>query len=905
MPQPSRILPLLLLPLTLQACGSGDPLPPEAEHSVTVAVTTTGEDPDPDGYQVTVGSETLELGESGSVVFDALPSGSYEVTITGVAPNCSVAGGATVPVSVADGRGARVDFVVECASVLATGAFTDVTCPGLTMASASALPLAVLDMGSVPDELEDPLYAYVTWSGGDDRSVSVVDRAEDGSIALVAPYHPSGSLDGGEVSIRVAGGTRACPAVSLEVEALPEAPGELEAVVGLLQDVVEIQAGLVGTTVDELRSLDGSVLPGAQMVPLLIAQSILDHPDNSDSLQDLVDGTASFLDGATVAEADRIVAGTGIRSELEALVADLQTSSQAAAPARIDALDCLVTEIDQAQELHDCMELSTSAAFRLSGASAEVLGRISFAAGVAGAVPHPAMRVGSAAVGGIIFAFQKLREGTANLLPSELVSMELEADPLVFLEDEPGPGTWSATVGAASQGWELDRSVLETLAQVAGASGAYRDWLERFVPDRAFDLAGIVVNEVVGRAIGASGDVMVLYIPPETYGPIDVSPVDWTDRNIVPEVAIVGDGHNGYQPSEPGTSVLSVRTEDGMFGGQQITAQQELEVRAIQMFITPDDVTLAPSQVDTFEVTVVDALHPDSVEIHPDVTLQGSAVISYDGDGKHSVIYTAPAQPDPNSTDLLVVRHTARGGARAGGDPLTSDAVIHFPELDLQGLGCTDPGEEVRLRWTVTGLDDPALDWSASAGDVDDNGVFTAPDQEGEVTISVTLADNPAIGDQITVQVGGCSCQGAINVGGSSTTVTGLRFYLSADLSGVQAFDWAGENFSQGTFGFGTDPIASQVIPFGSTGSYEALTSGAINGVTYLNPEDPGDPVVPPLSLSVDENTGTVFAGSVAGSVRIASGPDWETVSLSMTFRIEADPTLSDDDLKVCEVPVG
>jgi hypothetical protein len=214
--------------------------------------------------------------------------------------------------------------------------------------------------------------------------------------------------------------------------------------------------------------------------------------------------------------------------------------------------------------------------------------------------------------------------------------------------------------------------------------------------------------------------------------------------------------------------------------------------------------------------------------------------------------------------------------------------------------------QQVELRVELVGFDSStALVWTPSAGSVDENRVFTAPDQAGTVTITVAVEDRPEFQDSIEIPIGGCSCQASINVGGEAVSTIRMDYTLSGDLSGIQAFGWRGEGLASATFGFGSDPFNSAVIPFGFAADTEALVSGQTNTVQFFNPLDPNDPQVSPLTLVVDEASGAVFAGTVSGAVRVPDDPEPYTTNLTLTFRIEADPFLSDDDVKRCEVTVN
>ena len=77
--------------------------------SVTVTTSTSGGTPDSNGYTVTVtGGGSKAIGTNDSVTFQNLVTGSHTVTLSGIQSNCSVSGGASRPVTVNTGPGARL-----------------------------------------------------------------------------------------------------------------------------------------------------------------------------------------------------------------------------------------------------------------------------------------------------------------------------------------------------------------------------------------------------------------------------------------------------------------------------------------------------------------------------------------------------------------------------------------------------------------------------------------------------------------------------------------------------------------------------------------------------------------------------------------------------------------------------
>src|SRR5439155_9920091 len=85
--------------------------------SLTVSTTTTGGTPDPNGYTVSVnggGGGSQHINTDGSVTFSDLAAGSHTVTLSGIAPNCSVSGGTQHTVNVPAGSSTSTSFSIDC-----------------------------------------------------------------------------------------------------------------------------------------------------------------------------------------------------------------------------------------------------------------------------------------------------------------------------------------------------------------------------------------------------------------------------------------------------------------------------------------------------------------------------------------------------------------------------------------------------------------------------------------------------------------------------------------------------------------------------------------------------------------------------------------------------------------------
>lgn len=267
--------------------------------------------------------------------------------------------------------------------------------------------------------------------------------------------------------------------------------------------------------------------------------------------------------------------------------------------------------------------------------------------------------------------------------------------------------------------------------------------------------------------------------------------------------------------------------------------------------------------------------------------------------------YTAPDVPDAAHPDLLVVRDTASTGARGYSDVDRLDiATIRFGGLHIDAVWtCLEPGETLRLGATVAGDDNPDINWSVTAGTIDSDGFFTAPAEAQVVEITAEYAANPNLKDSIEFQVGGCSCQVTMNVGGQDSGMISGNFILTDDLSGVKQISSSSElGPNQSGMTLLWFDVALGTIPVDATGTYDVeAAAGQHLGSAWNNPDIINDDIENRLVVSITENDGgNVLSGSVSGVVAVSPGP--ELRSFSATFHIEADPVFSTATNRVCYV---
>src|SRR6266568_7251520 len=96
---------------------------PPPSGSLRVTTSTSGDNPDTDGYTTTVDgttSQSIASNSSTGVTFTGLSVSSHTVELTGVAANCTVSGGASHTVNVTAGQTTTEPFSISCTATTGT-----------------------------------------------------------------------------------------------------------------------------------------------------------------------------------------------------------------------------------------------------------------------------------------------------------------------------------------------------------------------------------------------------------------------------------------------------------------------------------------------------------------------------------------------------------------------------------------------------------------------------------------------------------------------------------------------------------------------------------------------------------------------------------------------------------------
>jgi PKD repeat protein len=152
--------------------------PPTTTGDLTVATTTGGASPDPDGYTVTVDAGANQhVPPTGNVTFQALPSGNHAVVLTDVAGNCTVTGGPSRTVDVPPAGSRTVSFSIDCPTPTpTTGDLTVTTTTGGTGSDPNGYTLSV-DGATQPIAMNDT--RTITGLLAGNHSVGLLDVASN------------------------------------------------------------------------------------------------------------------------------------------------------------------------------------------------------------------------------------------------------------------------------------------------------------------------------------------------------------------------------------------------------------------------------------------------------------------------------------------------------------------------------------------------------------------------------------------------------------------------------------------------------------------------------------------------------------------------------------------------------
>ncbi len=244
---------------------------------------------------------------------------------------------------------------------------------------------------------------------------------------------------------------------------------------------------------------------------------------------------------------------------------------------------------------------------------------------------------------------------------------------------------------------------------------------------------------------------------------------------------------------------------------------------------------------------------------------------------------------------------------RTGSMFITADPVIVdvFPRNV-----CLSGGETQQYEAIHPVLGTPVdVEWSASSGSINSDGLYTAASSSGSATVTATSTEDPDVSDSVQVTLGSCICSWSAAVKGdpfASDSFFGDQGGINVSLNDARTAYESVWIFDDTT---SVEVTFSESIPVGGSGPLMRSTGdpggGLISGQGYLGVDIQTEQPLPPHEIQITEReplsggdgTSVALAGRVTGLVQgskfglpLEDQPppaDW-VIEFKGTFRPEA-----------------
>lgn len=375
----------------------------------------------------------------------------------------------------------------------------------------------------------------------------------------------------------------------------------------------------------------------------------------------------------------------------------------------------------------------------------------------------------------------------SGLLPSNLDKLEFDFEKDLYLEDDKDlSGSWeNVLLYTSSNGWDASTTLYQLLLKKATA-GVSKRWIDSRYSSEATEKAsklfgGLTSKSVVGIGNDLNGNQEgPLVVPPCDFGGTDISDEEYSrgyfEDHFNAPAEVVKNGV--FQVIDVGEATLVVEAIKEKFALKTISESELVEIKEIEISVTPDWIEADPEEVLNFEVTVENANDP-SVEfsLYPEAGHQMK--VKRISDGEYIVGVKVSSNEDDFPT-MLTAESISETGLRALPDspPRVAIADVKLKNAGITvtpGSACVKPGETEQFEATIHHPDYKKVEWKVSEGSITKDGLFTASDAEAgtEVIIEAMAAKNNKVMGVASVLIGECVCYGSVttNPGG---TITGM-----------------------------------------------------------------------------------------------------------------------------------
>lgn len=257
-------------------------------------------------------------------------------------------------------------------------------------------------------------------------------------------------------------------------------------------------------------------------------------------------------------------------------------------------------------------------------------------------------------------------------------------------------------------------------------------------------------------------------------------------------------------------------------------------------------------------------------------------------DGVFQFNYLVPDDGIPPGVIVTVSTEAiSESGLRApGNDPpprtgsmfITADPVI----VDVIPRSvCLSSGESQQYQAIHPVFGTPIdVEWSASSGSINSDGLYTAASNSGSATVTATSVENSEVSASVQVTLGSCTCSWTAAVMGDPVAADsffgdqgGINVSLNDARTAYESV-WVFDNTTSVTVTF------SESIPVGGSGPLMRSTGdpagGLISGQGYLGVDIQNDQPLPPHEIEITEReplsggdgTSVALAGRITGLVQ-------------------------------------
>lgn len=661
---------------------------------------------------------------------------------------------------------------------------TETICPDLLFTPSTAVPGTEITLTGLPNEFGDSGLRVI--ASNDNSAVAPAfffanDTDNTNTYRFVAPLHPDGNLEGGEVLLEVGDGEQYCPAVEFTVLPLPDADADYaEQIQQKMAQWVDESLRLMGEDPEQLLDADLENLNPFEQVLWLAKQLV-----SGDGTDDLPALFAAATDDETKA-LQRILLASGIEGELDQALDKLdnatpwelvpatsraasrsiesysQTTTRRSATSRCEArkFDPKQLRILSAEELSQRM-LAAKGGPKQYRVSSAVLGITSlFNNGRAGTV--------AGHTGNALFVTSMMQGVRFALEPQNITQFSLGNVEKKWQEDRPQDQylRWlKAEVHASGDSFNLTKATLESLIQITG-----------MVPGPVGTTVSAVslIDELsghdrIGEALDKISEDSCVRIRAPEYGPISVVNDKWTESEINgTTVEMHPSEHNKYRGIDIGTSKLIVTLKSEEFGDEpplRVWQQKRnINVEKIGIAVAPSSPIRVDDPGETLDIYAkgTNTYHgPDKDSFS--VSVIGAGSIGYEnlGPDDYYAAFVTPenAEDYPTSVKFAWTGKTlplpTEPDRRTRTVWITSEKSLRI----LSKPDCLAPGATLELDGELKGfpMNEQDISWRVSGGSVTNQGglsaTYTAPTATGSYRITATAEADSDIQDTLDVSV--------------------------------------------------------------------------------------------------------------------------------------------------------